>query len=477
MSLPLYRGKVLFVTLVGLVVTVTLVATAGFYFLQNRASEQALKRQAETAQNELPTTFNVPLSGSGVFNSDMIDVAKEEPVQGASGDRSDSQSGSQGQSYVLPESTDWNEVSPDTVTTTTTVNNGTDSDGVGAVDPDRNTVYRLRTQGDKIYYPSGKEAMLRGFTWGTWGTTRFHDADRNTVEGANTVRIVLRWWGKYYDDSVDSRDDNAPGNIDPEHLAELDRMIEQASEKGLWIDLAIDSDCGQNGLQQDSPGTKEYCDPTGKYGSAGHNFWTDTEARAKFIETWKFVADRYKKTPYIGMFELLPEPNPVTFPAAKISEFYQQLIAAVHPMDPRTPFLLGSRVYMIKLVESSYIDVEDGVSVIYTGNLFAHPEIGEYGDVMYDLEYRLKHLTDFREKYRVPVFVQQTGVRSEDDPGEIYADAVLALLNKNSVGWDWWEYRQQGSFAGGYGVWYVKADGTWVKKDAVSKVISKYFKE
>lgn len=472
MSLPLYRGKVLFVTLVGLVVTVTLVATAGFYFLQNRASDQALRQQVSTKQDEAPITFSEPLSGSGVFNSDMIDVARIDETEGGYVANTDPQSASESLPYTLPEDTDWSETSS---STTVTVDDNTVSDGGSTTTPDRNTVYRLRTQGDKIYYPSGKEAMLRGFTWGTWGTTRFHDADRNTHEGANTVRIVLRWWGKYYDDSVDSRDDDAPGNIDPEHLDELDRMVEQASEKGLWIDLAIDSDCGQNGLQQDVPGTQAYCDPTGKYGSAGHNFWTDKEARAKFIETWKFVADRYKKTPYIGMFELLPEPNPITFPASEISKFYQELIAAVHPIDSRTPLLIGSRVYMIKLVESSYIDTD--APIIYTGNLFAHPEIGAYGDVMYDLEYRLSHLIDFREKHNVPVFVQQTGVRSADDPGEIYTNAVLALLNKNSVGWDWWEYRQQGPFAGGYGVWYVKVDGTWVKKEAVSSVISKYLKE
>jgi hypothetical protein len=405
----------------------------------------------------------------------MIDVAKVDEMEGGYVASSDSWSGSDSESlpYTLPEDTDWSETSSDTVVTSEDEN--TVSDGGSTVAPDRDKVYRLRTQGDKIYYPSGKEAMLRGFTWGTFWTTRFHDADRNAHEGANTVRIVLRWWGKYYDDSINSRDDTAPGNIKPAHLDELDRMIEQASEKGLWIDLAIDSDCGQNGLQQDISGTQAYCDPTGKYGSAGHNFWTDREARAKFIETWKFVADRYKKTPYIGMFELLPEPNPATYPASEISKFYQELIEAVHPIDPRTPFLIGGRAYMIKMVESSYINTE--VPIIYTGNLFAHPEIGGYGDVMYDLEYRLRHLTDFREKYTMPVFVQQTGVRSGDDPGEIYTDAVLALLNRNNVGWDWWEYRQQGPFSGGYGVWYVRNDGTWIKKEVVSGVISKHLKE
>lgn len=472
MILSVYRGKVVFVVIVGMLVTVSLVSAAAFYFLGNRAEEQALKQETSRQQAGVPTTFGEPLAGSGVFNPDMADVAKVDKAEVSEDGRESDNTGYHFESpeYLVPENQDSSD-------TTTVTEDTTTSGDVSSIGPDRSTVSRLRVEGDKVFYPSGKEALLRGFSWGTWGTSRFHDGDRNVTEGANTVRIVLRWWGKYYDDSVDSRDDDAPGHIDAEHLAELDRMVKYASESGLWIDLAIDSDCGQNGLQQDVVGTQAYCDPDNKYGSAGHNFWTDRDTRTKFFEVWKFVADRYKNTPYVGMYELLPEPNPITYNADDISEFYQGLIDVVHGADSRTPILIGSRVYMIKLVESSYIDTEEKIPLIYTGNLFAHPELGAYEDVMYDLQYRLKHLTDFRAKHNVPVFVQQTGVRSVDDPGEIYTDAVLALLNKNSVGWDWWEYRQQGPYAGGYGLWYMRNDGTWVKKDAVSKVISNRLKE
>lgn len=332
---------------------------------------------------------------------------------------------------------------------------------------------RLTLRGSEILDPQGKPVTLRGFSWGRWGMARPGDGKENVAQGATMVRIPLRWWGIYGDESIDSRADAAPGHIDPAHLAELDRMIQDASSAGLWIDLFIDSDCGQNGTQEDK-GTAKYCDPEGKYGSNGRNFWSDRAERAKFFEVWKFVADRYKDTPYIGMYELLPEPNPAGYSAEEVSQFYQELIAAIRPIDSRTPFLVGAyKGYNIKSVESAYI--KTSVPIIYTGNLFVYTERGNSASVIGNLEERLKYLTDFRDKYQVPVFVQQTGARSGDDPEAVYADAVLSLLNKNRVGWAWWTYRQE-NFGDGFSIEYQKKDGSWVRKDSLLATISKHFK-
>jgi aryl-phospho-beta-D-glucosidase BglC (GH1 family) len=62
--------------------------------------------------------------------------------------------------------------------------------------------------------------------------------------------------------------------------------------------------------------------------------------RKKYIEVWKYIAARYKDTPYIGMYELLPEPSARTAKDADVREFYQEIIDAVYPIDPETPFLI-----------------------------------------------------------------------------------------------------------------------------------------
>lgn len=335
-------------------------------------------------------------------------------------------------------------------------------------------VARLTLRGSDIIDPEGHSVVLRGFSWGRWGTAQPGDGKLNKDQGATMVRIPLRWWGIYGEDTIDSRNDSAPGRINPDHLAELDRMIADASSAGLWIDLFIDSDCGQNGTQEDK-GTAKYCDPEGKFGSKGRNFWSDPGERVKFFEVWKFVVNRYKDTPYIGMYELLPEPNPSGYSAEEVSRFYQDLIKEITPIDSRTPFLVGAyKGYNIKSIEAAYI--KTSVPIIYTGNLFVYTERGSLNSVKSNLVERLKALTDFREKYQVPVFVQQTGARSGEDPGGVYADVVLSLLNENQVGWAWWTYRQD-TFGDGFSIEYQKKDNSWVRKDELLAIISKRLKE
>jgi hypothetical protein len=54
---------------------------------------------------------------------------------------------------------------------------------------------RLSVSGTQILTPGGKPIVLRGFNWGQWGTAQSTDAASNVSQGANSVRIPLRWWG------------------------------------------------------------------------------------------------------------------------------------------------------------------------------------------------------------------------------------------------------------------------------------------
>jgi hypothetical protein len=333
---------------------------------------------------------------------------------------------------------------------------------------------RLSISGSNILDPNGNVIVLRGFNWGSWGTAQPQDASDNVSEGANVVRMPLRWWGMYNTASVDSRDDAAPGHITPTNLAELDKDIQWALSQHLWIDLFIDSDCGQNGTQDKAQ--EKYCDPNNTYGNKGNNFWTDPAMRTEFVDVWKFIANRYKNTPYIGMYEILPEPNPTGVDAADITQFYGQLMGAIRSIDPQTPFLIGpGNGYDIKTMETSYIATT--TPIIYTGNLFVFTGKDQQSNIS-DLSARFADLINFRATNSVPVFIQQTGVRSKDDPSLTYASTDLEMLNKANVGWTWWTYREQGSDANGYGVYYQdnKDPSGWQPKTDVLNLISKYLK-
>jgi hypothetical protein len=330
---------------------------------------------------------------------------------------------------------------------------------------------RLAVRGPDIVDPAGQPILLRGWNWGHWGKTEAQDAADNAAQGANAVRIPLRWWGNYAGNGVDSRDDAATSTagISPAHLKHLDDTIRWASQARLWIVLFVDSDCGQNGM---GPGQPRFCDPRGEF-PQGHNFWSDAQARQRFIAVWRFVANRYKDTPYLGLFEPLPEPDPPGVPAAQIKAFYAEVMAAIREVAPGVPFLVGGRGYKAPAVR----DVFDPSwkDVVYTGNLFLHAPGGAATAANLDeLRARAQRLLDLRDEHKVPVFVQQVGVRSREDPDRHAVQEVLSHLVSHRVGFTYWEYRAATN-PGEYGVLYQQGQG-WVAKRDWLDAITPFFK-
>ncbi|HEX7650224.1 MAG TPA: hypothetical protein VF450_22705, partial [Noviherbaspirillum sp.] len=79
-------------------------------------------------------------------------------------------------------------------------------------------VARLTLNGSTMLAPNGSPIMLRGINEGTWGKMRSYDAAAIAAQGANVVRVLIRWWGLYGGTDVESRLDAAPGHFDPAHV-------------------------------------------------------------------------------------------------------------------------------------------------------------------------------------------------------------------------------------------------------------------
>ncbi|MEK8034461.1 cellulase family glycosylhydrolase [Ideonella sp. DXS29W] len=332
---------------------------------------------------------------------------------------------------------------------------------------------RLSLRGPNILDPSGQPIMLRGWSWGHWEQILPQDASENVAQGANVVRIPLRWWGKYRTARIDSRDDTATATagISAANLKFLDDAIRSASNAKLWIVLFIDSDCGQNGTQPDEI---RYCDPEGQFGAKGHNFWTDPVARKKYVAVWRFIAQRYKDTPYLAMFEPLPEINPPGVPAPEIKALYAELMSNIREVAPGIPFLIGGRHYQTGNMEEVFDPAWK--DVIYTGNLFLHAKARGADDESLDnFRKRARQLVDFRERHQVPVFVQQIGVKSKDDPSKRGVKEMMKVMVDNKLGFAWWTYRGSGN-PNEFSVVYPER-GQWVFKRDWLDEISWAFKQ
>ena len=349
----------------------------------------------------------------------------------------------------------------------------------------------LAVRGQDIVDPSGRPIVLRGWNWGHFGKAVEQDAADNAAQGANVVRLPIRWWGFYQGEGIESRNDQAPGGIDPHQLQIIDDNIRWASRAHLWIVLFIDSNCGQNGTQNDK--MVQYCDPGHKYPN-GHNFWTDPDARARFISLWRFIAARYKDTPYLGMFEPLPEPGGEGTSGEQIQQFYGETMNAIRQVAPGIPFLIGGYKYRAPQVRQVYNPAWK--DVVYTGNLFLHEGGGEGGGFggggkkkrggggggdnlgMGSIRERAQELLDLRAKANVPLFIQQIGVKQGEDPDQSQLRQLLGLVNDNHIGFAYWEYRGSKS-PDSYGVLFGQGKngrGQWETNQPALSAISQAFK-
>ena len=300
-----------------------------------------------------------------------------------------------------------------------------------------------------------------------------YDAATIAAQGGTVVRVLIRWWGLYGSADVESRADASPGHFQPDHLARFLREVQWCIDAGLWVIPVIDSNCGQSGTQ--SPGMVSYC--------GGRNFWNDLSQRQLFKEAWIYLAGILKGYNKIAFYELLPEPlaGRDASHAAEVSTFYQELMAAIEDQagDTRTPFLVGARdAYNINLCDEAYIPASRWANrVVYTGNLFLRTGNSQAENIA-NIDSRLGALVAMRSARGVPVFVQQFGVRTGDDPTTFYLDAGLQRLNAAGVGYTGWQWRQNTTNPDEYAI-VVKnpQTGADVVKTQVLAVYSQYWKQ
>ncbi|HJV61966.1 MAG TPA: cellulase family glycosylhydrolase [Albitalea sp.] len=337
---------------------------------------------------------------------------------------------------------------------------------------------RLSLNGSAMLAPDGTPLTLRGINEGTWGQMRQEDAATIAAHGGKVVRLLIRWWGLYGGTDVESRADASPGHFEPAHVARLLQEIQWCTDAGLWVVVAIDSNCGQNGLQ--SADMASYCDPSGSY-PGGRNFWTDLSQRDLFKQAWVYLAGLLKDRARIAFYELLPEPlqGRDSSYGAEVSAFYQELMAAIEDAtgDTRTPFLVGARdAYDITLCDEAYIaDARWLNRVVYTGNLFIHPNKTP-AENLATIDARLGALSAMKSTRNVPVFIQQFGVRSADDPNEFYLDAGLSRMNAAGVGYTGWQWRQNTASPDEYAIVLVDPNtGAESVKEPVLAVYSRYW--
>jgi endoglucanase len=345
--------------------------------------------------------------------------------------------------------------------------------------PAGDTPARLTVEGKNIKTPDGNTIELRGVNWGWWETAQPQDAVEAIAMGANVIRMPFRWY--FGGTGSDIRQTGAPGNIKPGGLALLDQYIDWCVQQKIWVVLFAGSDLGA--------------------GDSTENYWSNTSLRQEFIATWEFLADRYKNKPYIAAYELLSEPHPKkTVSATQVLQFYEEIMTAIRKHDTLTPFMIGPNDhYDINLLED--IRSTKDPKIIYTFNYYLPTDyikpdkreqaglpIVSYPDTYTDFDGNTVHLTkdylvqilqpaiQFRNKYQVPVFVNQMGVRSRCPNNLVYLADVCDIFYQYQVPFTYWTYRTRDDEKE-YGLyWFNKTTQQYVFKSDPAAILVNAFK-
>lgn len=337
---------------------------------------------------------------------------------------------------------------------------------------------RLRCEGGELVKPNGKPIWLHGVNFGAFNHDDEQDCAPIAARGANALRVALRWWGtwgKGDEPNPDCRDDKAFAFVNRDKLNIFSGRIAAAGAAGLWSIPFIDSNCLQGGTN--SPEDIAYCDPYGVWGAAGHNAYTDEGMLRMFATVvWPAMAARLRMFARVGMLEFHPEPahhRPDSW-RPRVAQVHKAILDAVRAVDPDTPVLLGSHPgYSVYQAENGLLALKDAYggtlpgNLVWTGNL-----LNSYVTDSAQFDRGLRHLVDLREKHDVPVFVQQVGRNSRDDPDLSLMRHAVEGLREANVGYTWWEWKQGNPDPGGKGLNYPDEDGKWIEKEDELDVLS-----
>jgi endoglucanase len=240
-----------------------------------------------------------------------------------------------------------------------------------------------------------------------WKTYRERYITREDIQfihaqGFNLVRVPLHW--KFFQTN------------DAEGFQLLDRVVEWSREAGLYVVLDLHAaPGGQTGYNIDD----------------GHGYpwlFLDEGAQEQTIALWRRLAKHYRSQPAVLGYDLLNEPIPnwagyaTLYPA--LEPLYRRIAKAIRTVDKHHILILGGAEW-------------DGDFSVF-GPPFD-------SNVIYELhkywaganQATLDPFIAFREKYRVPIWLGESGENSDE-----WVARFRTLLERNDIGWAFWPYKK-----------------------------------
>jgi aryl-phospho-beta-D-glucosidase BglC (GH1 family) len=303
--------------------------------------------------------------------------------------------------------------------------------------------------------PDGKPLLLKGINLGNWllpegymfkfksaSSPRLIQAVVNQLVGEDEAR---RFWKQYHDSYV-TREDIAfikrsgfnsvrvpfsyrlfVSEADPRRLEGvgyemLDRVVRWCKSEGLYVILDMHAaPGGQTGDNIDD--------------SWGYPFLFESEESQQLtVRIWQKLAARYSAEPTIIGYDLLNEPIAHYFDAAhfnpRLEPLYKRIVAGIRRVDKNHVVFLGGAQWDTNF---KVFGPPFDRNVAYTFHKY-WMEVNQQA---------VQEYVDFRAKYRVPVFMGESGENTDE-----WVASFRKLLEQNRIGWCFWPYKKLDATSG-----------------------------
>lgn len=248
-----------------------------------------------------------------------------------------------------------------------------------------------------------------------------------------------------------------PYALDATQLKWLDDAIGWAEEVGLYVVIHF-----RNG-----PGKSE-ATFAGSPDGADEVLWYSQAAKDKWVEMWRFVADRYKNRAHVVAYNLMVEPHPDVpvkqppLPASAWFDLAKSITDEIRKVDGQTPIIISAAAWSNPLGMEDAVPTGDARTIYsfhmyepfkFTHQGFEWAGLGNVSGLVYPgmipseiysetvawdknrLKDVVKHALAFQKKYQNPIFIGEFGCNRRVPSCIVFLDDLISVFEE--YGWSY----------------------------------------
>lgn len=307
-----------------------------------------------------------------------------------------------------------------------------------------------RIAGTNIIDPSGDTIQLKGTNLGHWLHPEGYMFKFRKVNSAERIDRALKemlgpeaareFWDEFLANYVQEEDIRFLKEVGLNHVRVPFnyRMLTSESYLGRedhgfrYLDSVItwcrESELGVVLDMHAAPGGQTGDNIDDSYGYP--YLFIEETSQDKTINLWREIAERYKDEEVVIGYDLLNEPIAHYFVQdsvllhPELEKLYKRIVEAIREVDPHHLVFLGGAQWNTNF---NVFGPPFDDKAVYTFHKYWMPPEKE----------QIQEYIDFRDKYKVPIYMGESGENSDD-----WVNQFRTLLDDNRIHWCFWPYKK-----------------------------------